>query len=309
MTHNKIAGLIAATFTPMHEDGRINFVPIGAYSRFLIENGLAGAFINGTTGEGISLTLEERKLTAEEWMRHQSGDFRNIIHVGSSSLETCKDLAMHAREIGAYGIGIMGPNFFTPPTTAELLAFVSEIAMLVSDMPVYYYHIPSMSGVSLSMPAFLEQASERIPNLVGLKFTHWDLMELNRCMMVGDGKYDLLYGSDETLLCGLSLGVKGAVGSTYNQIPSVYLRLMERFGAGDLEEARAMQRISVDLVTILNRYGGGVVCGKAIMNLLGMDLGPCRLPLRNLSSDQTEELKKDLEGMSFFRMGELIDAN
>jgi N-acetylneuraminate lyase len=300
MHYSKIEGLVAATFTPMHKDGSINLKPVGAYCNYLVQNGLSGAFINGTTGEGVSLTQKERKRVAEEWMQHQSGDFKNIIHVGSSSLEDCKELAVHAMEIGAYGIGIMGPSFFKPPTVTELLSFVSEIAAQVPDMPVYYYHIPSMTGVSLSMPAFLEQASGRIPNLVGLKFTHWDLMELNQCMTVEDGKYDVLYGSDETLLCSLSLGIQGAVGSTYNQIPSIYLKLMERFGEGDLEGARAMQRISVDLVAILKRYGGGVVCGKAIISLLGMDLGPCRLPIRNLSSQEMEQLERDLEAMQFF---------
>lgn len=308
MQYSKIEGLIAATFTPMNKNGRINPRPIGAYYQYLSENGLSGAFINGTTGEGVSLTLGERKQIAEEWMRHVGGNFRNIIHIGSTSLEESKELAFHARDIGAYGIGIMGPSFFRPPTITELLEFVSEIASCVPDLPVYYYHIPSMSGVSLPMPELLEQSSERIPNLVGLKFTHWDLMELNQCLRVAGGKYDVLFGSDETLLCSLSLGAQGAVGSTYNHIPAIYLRLMESFREGNLDQARAMQAISVDLVAILKRYGGGVVCGKAIMNLLGMDLGPCRLPIRNLSAQETEQLKQDLEAMHFFSRRKLQQA-
>ena len=131
MTQSKIEGLIAATFTPMHGDGRINPGPIRAYSHYLMEKGLSGAFINGTTGESVSLTLGERKRIAEEWMKHVNGDFRNIIHIGSYSLEDCKELALHAREIGAYGVGIMGPGFFKPPTTKELVDFVS---MFVEDV-------------------------------------------------------------------------------------------------------------------------------------------------------------------------------
>ena len=308
MNQEKIEGLIAATFTPMHADGRINTGPIEEYSRYLRASELSGVFINGTTGEGMSMTVEERKLIAEEWQQHTGGEFRNIIHVGSYSLEASKELAVHAREIGAYGVGIMGPGFFKPPTVKELVDFVSEIAACVPDLPVYYYHIPSMSGVCISMPDFLEEASGTIPNLVGLKFTHSDLMELNQCMRVADGRYDILYGSDETLLCSLSLGVEGAVGSTYNHMPSVYLRLMECFREGDLDRARAMQRISVNLVAILNKYGGGVVCGKSIMNLLGMDLGPCRLPIRNLSVEQVDQLRKDLEEMRFFNIKKFIQA-
>jgi len=308
MIQKKIQGLIAATYTPMLEDGSINPDPIREYSRYLISNNLAGAFINGTTGEGISMSTGERKKIAEEWMKHADGDFKNIIHIGSPSLESCKELAEHAREIGAFGVGIMGPNFIKPPTVNELVLFVSEIASRVPDLPVYYYHIPSMSGVNLPMPDFLQQASASVPNLVGLKFTHNDLMELNQCMMVDDGKFDILFGSDETLICSLSLGVTGAVGSTYNLIPSVYLKLIEYFRNGDLEKAREMQRLSVRLVAILNKYGGGIVCGKSIMNLLGMDLGPCRLPVRNLTPSQTDQLKNDLEKIQFFNTKELLQT-
>jgi len=308
MTQYKIQGLIAATFTPMHKDGSINPDPIREYSRYLISNNLAGAFINGTTGEGILMTTRERKQIAEEWMNHAAGDFKNIIHIGGPSIESCKELAVHAREIGAFGVGIMGPSFFKPPTVNELVIFISEIASRVPDLPVYYYHMPAMSGVSLPMPDFLQQASARIPNLVGLKFTHSDLMELNQCMMVENGKYDILYGSDETLLCSLSLGIIAAVGSTYNLLPSVYLKLMEYFRNGNLEKARDMQRLSVNLVAIMNKYGGGVVCGKSIMNLLGMNLGPCRLPIRNLTSKQIDQLRKDLEEMRFFNTKELTQT-
>ena len=308
MTNQKIQGLIAATFTPMSKDGSINTEPIREYSRYLISNKLAGAFINGTTGEGIMLTTGERKQIAEEWIKHSEGDFKNIIHIGGPSIESCKELAVHASEIGAYGVGIMGPSFFKPPAVDELVMFISEIASRVPDLPVYYYHMPAMSGVSLPMHEFLQEASARIPNLVGLKFTHYDLMELNQCMMVGNGKYDILFGSDETLICSMSLGVTGAVGSTYNLLPSVYLKLMEYFRDGNLEKAREMQRMSVNLVAILNKYGGGVVCGKAIMNLLGMNLGPCRLPIRNLSSSLMDKLGKDLEEIHFFNTKELMQT-
>ena len=300
MNHQKIHGLIAAVYTPMHEDGTINPEPIGKYCEYLNRNKIAGTFINGTTGEGIMMTTGERKRIAEEWMNHTPDGFKNIVHIGGPSIETCKELAIHAREIGAFAIGIMGPNFFKPQTVEDLVKYISEIASLVPGFPVYYYHMPSMSGVSLSMTQFLQQASGNIPNLVGMKFTHFDLMEFNQCMMLENGKYDILHGYDETLLCGLTLGAVGGVGSTYNLLPSVYLRLMEYFQKGDLEKARQMQRTSVEMIAILNKYGGAVACGKAIMNMMGMNFGPCRLPIKNLGTSDIDELKKDLDKINFF---------
>jgi len=301
MEYQKIEGLIAAVFTPMHNDGSINLQPIREYSQYLNSNNLTGAFINGTTGEGIMMTTEERKIVAEEWIRSVYGDFKMIIHIGSPSIESCKELAVHAKEIGAYAVGIMGPNFFKPHTVDDLVRFISEIAVLIPDLPVYYYHMPSMSGINLPMPEFLQQATDKIPNLVGLKFTHFDLMEFSQCMMVEDGKFDILNGYDEILLCGMALGAIGGVGSTYNFLSPVYHKLMEYFDAGKIEKARNMQRLSVKMIEILNKYGGAVVCGKAILNLMGMNLGPCRLPIKNLDSSEIEQLREDLERIDFFK--------
>ena len=200
----------------------------------------------------------------------------------------------------------MGPNFFKPATVDILIEFISEVAKLVPDLPVYYYNMPSISGVYLSMPELLSKVSAKIPNFAGIKFTHHDLMEFNQCLMVEDGDFNILHGSDETLLCGLVLGAKAAVGSTYNYFSPVYHKLWEAFNNGDLEKARKMQQLSVKLVVILDKYGGGVVCGKAIMNLLGVNCGPCRLPLGNLSSSEIDQLRKDLEQINFFEISEYL---
>ncbi|MCK4677391.1 MAG: dihydrodipicolinate synthase family protein [Bacteroidales bacterium] len=124
----------------------------------------------------------------------------------------------------------------------------------------------------------------------------------------GNEKFNMLYGCDETLLCGLVLGAKAAVGSTYNYFSPVYHKLWEAFNNGDLEEARNMKRLSVKIVALVKKYGGAVVCGKSIMNLLGMNLGPCRLPIRNLDSSEIDQLKKDLEEMHFFNPKELMQT-
>lgn len=308
MNFDKLQGIIVAPFTPMHKDGSINHNPIEEYAGFLKSNKINGAFINGTTGEGISMTTDERKKIAEEWVKTATDDFKIIVHVGGPSLETCKILAKHAKEIGAYAIALMGPNFFKPATVDILIEFMSEVAKLVPDLPVYYYHMPSMSGVYLSMPELLTKVSVKIPNFAGVKFTHNDLMEFNQCLMIKNGneKFNILHGYDETLLCGLALGAKAAVGSTYNYFSPVYHKLWESFNNGDLEEASKMQQLSVKLVAILNKYGGGVVCGKAIMNLMGMNCGLCRLPLGNLSSSEINQLRKDLEQINFFKISEYL---
>lgn len=302
MTSTMMTGFIAAPFTAMHADGSINLAPTKAYASYLKSQNISGAFILGTTGEGISLTIDERKMVAVEWMKSVSPEFKIIVHVGSSSLKASQELAAHAQEIEASAIGITGPSFFKPANAADLVYYIAEVAKMCPDTPVYYYHIPSMSGVTVSIPEFLEKAKGKIPNLVGVKFTHLDLMEMNECMMAAGSSYEVLHGYDETLICGLALGAQAAVGSTYNYFVPIYQNLRDAFMAGDMDSAREMQKHSVRLVQVLKKYGGGIICGKAIMNLIGIQCGPCRSPLATLSTEQMIALKADLDKIDFFTL-------
>lgn len=309
MRYEKLSGFIAAPFTCFHENGSINPDPIGDYADFLKRNGAQGVFILGTTGESMSVTTSERKHVAEEWMRFATPDFKVIVHVGSSGLKTSQELAAHAQSIGADAVGCIAPNFFKPATVDDLVDYTAAVAAACPDLPFYYYHIPSMSGVYLSMPEYLEKAGPVIPNLAGIKFTHHDLMEFNQCLMEGNGRFDLLHGFDEILICGLALGVQAAVGSTYNYFLPVYQKLWDAFQAGDLDTARSMQRLSVELVVILKKYRGGIACGKAIMDLMGIPCGPCRLPIRSLDAVEKERLRAELTAMNFFKLTDLVAAN
>jgi len=152
------------------------------------------------------------------------------------------------------------------------------------------------------MKSFLMQASETIPNLQGIKFTHNDLMEMQQCMMARDGRYDIVHGYDEVLLGGLALGAKAAIGSTYNYLAPLYNQLISYFEEGNLTAARQLQRYSVKVVELLVAYRGGVVAGKAIQSLCGIECGPCRLPLQTVTGPEATLLKKELEAIRFFEI-------
>ena len=113
------------------------------------------------------------------------------------------------------------------------------IAAEAEPLPFYFYDIPGMTGVRLRMSEFLYQARFRIPTLCGLKYSNDDLLELQECVRLDHGAFDVLFGSDECLLAGLCLGIRGAVGSTYNFAAPVYQRLIKAFEKHDLETARA----------------------------------------------------------------------
>ena len=298
----KINGLIAAPFTPMLENGEVNVTKIKPYADKLKSDGISGVFICGTTGEGMFMTTEERKAVAENWMVEQTDDFRVIVHVGSTSVKQSKELAEHAQKIGAWGVGCMGPVFLKPSGINQLVEFCSEVASGCADLPFYYYHIPPVSGINLSMTDFLVEASSKIPNLVGIKFTDNNFMEMQKCLNLDDGKWDILHGFDEMLLGGLSFGVKGGVGSTYNYVAPLYLDILDEFKKGNIEEARKKQLKSVEIVDVLLKYNGALVAGKAMMKAVGIDCGPCRSPLSNITEKQYDELVEDMKKIGFFEL-------
>ncbi|HOX01122.1 MAG TPA: dihydrodipicolinate synthase family protein [Candidatus Paceibacterota bacterium] len=295
-----LRGLVAATHTPFHADGSLNLDIVERQASHLIENGVRVAFIGGSTGESHSLTVEERRLLAQRWFEAtRGGPLAVIVHVGSNCLADARALAAQAEQCGALAIAALSPSYFRPRDLDILTSCCASIAGAAPRTPFYFYDIPSLTGVNLSMPQFLAQAGDRIPTLAGIKFTNSDLMSYQLCLSAAGGRFDIPYGSDEWVLAALALGAKGAVGSTYNFAAPVYHQLLDAFEKGDIETARARQMRSVQLVRLLAGYGY-MGAAKAVMGMIGVDVGPARLPNRSLTPPEIAQLRRELEQLGFF---------
>jgi len=174
MKRQQLHGLIAAPFTPMLGDGSLNLELIPAYYEMLKANKVTGAFICGSTGEGVSLSMEERKAVAEAWASctKNDSDFTVMTLLGGTSLADCKELALHAREVGLEAVSFTAPYYFKPANVEILAQCCEEIAAAVPDLPFYYYHIPVLTGVGFAMYDLLQAIDGRIPNFAGIKYTH-----------------------------------------------------------------------------------------------------------------------------------------
>jgi N-acetylneuraminate lyase len=295
MTSHKIKGLVAAPFTPFHADGALHPEQIPAYVQWLQQNSVTGAFICGTTGEGMSLTVEERCEVAEQWVNHAPASLQVIVHVGHNSLDDARRLAAHAAAIGASAVASMPPSFFKPSGVAGAVRWCRELAAMAPQLPFYYYHIPSLSGVPLPMVEFLAAATDSIANFAGIKFTHENVDEYHRCVEYAGGAYDILFGRDELLLSGLRAGALGAVGSTYNFAAPLFLRLVDCFSRGDRVIAEAYQRQAVSMIeACVQGPWHPLAAQKWLMAEIGLDCGPPRLPISALSPDQQVELSNRL---------------
>ena len=296
----RLRGLVAATHTPFHADGSLNLSVVEKQAAHLSANGVGAAFIGGTTGESHSLTTDERRALAQRWMEVTRGSaLRVVVHVGSNCIEDSRALATHAEKAGAAAIAAFSPSYFKPRSVLMLVECCARIASAAPATPFYYYDIPSMTGVSLPMVEFLAQARGRIPNLAGLKFTNADLMSFQQCLHADDGAWEVLWGCDEYLLAALALGGSGAVGSTYNFAAPIYTRLIAAFQRSDLAGAREEQWRSVRIVQLVGGYGY-MGAAKAVMGMLGVPVGPARLPHGNPTPEQVGKLRAELEAIGFF---------
>ena len=298
MNCQPLHGLVAATHTPFAADGSLHLTVVEKQAAHLLQNGVAAVFIGGTTGESSSLSLEERLALAERWMAVVKGSaLRVVVHVGSNCLADACALASQAEKLGAVAISALAPSYFKPRSVHVLIACCAEIAAAAPQTPFYCYDIPALTGVSLSPLEFLEKAPARIPTLAGLKFTNPDLMAYLQCLRAGD--WDIPWGMDEWMLGALATGARGAVGSSFNFAAPIYHRLMAAFARGDLEAARVEQHRSTQLIALLARHGY-MGAAKATMGMLGVDVGPARLPNGSLNTEQTRTLREELEALGFF---------
>ena len=123
-------------------------------------------------------------------------------------------------------------------------------------------------------------------------------MDFQSCIHFRQGKYDMLWGRDENMLPALSLGSRGAVGSTYNYAAPLYYELIQAFNEGDLQKAQALQQKSIDMIRLLGKYGG-IATGKAYMKLINLNCGDFRLPVSNMTEAAFELFKNEVEQLDF----------
>jgi len=293
------SNLVAAVHAPFDSSGEVAYSLVEKQAELLLNDRVSTVFVNGTTGECTSLTVPERLALAERWFEVSRGTpLKVIVHVGSNCLKDCQELASHAQTHGALAISAFAPSYFKPASLESLQEWCAGIIRSAAVTPFYFYDIPQMTGVKLDIAAFLEQSADRFPSLVGVKFSHSDLVLLQSCMAVHQQRFEVLFGVDEMLLSALVLGVRGAVGSTYNLIAPLYHRLIQAFEQHDFVTARQLQYKSVRLVQLLSKRGF-MASAKAMMAFRGVDVGSPRPPHSLLSDSQRQDLFHDLMNEGF----------
>jgi len=297
----KIQGIVAATFAAFHNDGSLNTDIIPTLVDKLIADGVSGVYICGTNGEGPNMTVEERMAIAEAYVKAANKRVLVLVHVGHTSIRESQKLAAHAAQIGADAISSVAAFYFKPVSVQNLVDCMAEIASAAPQLPFYYYHMPALTGVGMDMVDFLTLGEKKIPNLAGIKYTASTLHEYQACLNYKNGKFEVLFGYDEMLLPALVVGAVGAIGSTYTFAAPVYLDIIKNYREGNVEEARHLQAKVVDFIRCIIKHPS-IAAQRAIMKMLGIDMGNPRLPLTSLSATAYQQLQDDLNDIGFFQL-------
>ena len=294
-----MSGLVAAVVTPMDTTGELNLEVVSKVVDHLEKKGITGIYIAGSTGEGMSLTDEERRAVAEAYVLAAKGRMKSFVQVGHNSLKASAELAGHAEAIGADAVSATPTGYFKVSGEEELVEGLLPIVEAAPKTPFYYYHIPFLSGVTLDPMKLTDRAMDRLPTFCGIKYSDGaTLYNLPLLEKVGPG-LEFLAGSDEAYLMSVAQGFRAAVGSTYNYAAPLYDNVRAALSAGDFKGAQMWQKRALEMIELM--FG---TCGRAslkvMMQMVGIDCGPVRRPIDPASPEQIAALRKGLEEMGWF---------
>lgn len=293
-------GLNTAIFTPFDDSGSVDLGRLEALLNWQLEKGVTGFFVCGSTGEGLYLTCEERKLMSRAAVEIVAGRGAVMVHVGSTTTAQSVELARHAQEVGADAVSSIAPVYYQVGFEATLGHY--KAIGSATDLPFFVYHIPHLTGAVLT-PESAGRLLE-VPNLAGLKFTDPALHLMQWVYEFTGRQLTMLSGPDELHLPALTMGAHGAIGTTYNLLPGAFARLREAFFAGDMQGAMDLQARCNRIIYVMLQFGA-IPSFKFAMKLIGRNCGDPRAPLPTLSPEQEKSLHQALRDAGFEELAAL----
>ncbi|MDO4275930.1 MAG: N-acetylneuraminate lyase [Eubacteriales bacterium] len=286
-TH-ELEKIFSALIVPMNKAQSINYHELGRLTKRQIEEGAEGFYCCGSSGEGLLLSIEERKRVLEKVLEHAGGKVPVIAHVGTVRTADAIELAQHAASAGADAISMIPPYYYHF-SMEEIIRYYEDILDSVPGLPGIIYNIPQFTGVE-----FNKHNAERLlenPQIIGIKHTSQNLYAMERMHKAFPEKI-IFNGFDEQFLGAMAMGATAAIGTTVNLFAPLFLRVRELYQNGRNQEALEIQESINKRVEIL--VSAGIFNGvKYAWTLRGVDCGACRKPFQPLTDVQ----KKMIENM------------
>lgn len=295
----KFEGVYSAIFSVYDENLNVKKDTVKKIVDYHLDNGLKGFYVGGATGECVVLPAKTRKQMLEAVIDSNNGRGKIIAHIGAGHFDETMDLLDHANNMQIDAVSSLPPSLMGYFSASEIVEYYKTLAKK-SKQPVYIYINPYVASVlSANLVDFAKEMAN-IENIVGLKISIADYYSFGKVTASVGDKLNILNGPDECMICGLSVGADGAIGSTYNIVPKLSAEIYDKFKAGDMVSALKAQRKLNEIVNVL--IDGNISVWKDALSLLGFDMGYTVYPTKLSTKEEKEKLKSDLTAIGFFDM-------
>lgn len=295
MNRIMFTGIMPALVTPVNDDGSIRREVSEKLVKDLGKTGITGYYILGGTGEGVTIDRNIRMEFTELVKSAAPAGLKIINHIAATDLATVRMLAKHSREIGVDGIASV-PPFFYGYDEQGIIEYYTAMSEASEGLPLMVYASP-LSGAPVSVSTIEKMMS--IPGFVGMKYTNPNYYLMSRYKKLDGGNINIINGPDEMLALGLQMGADGGIGSTYNNMPGLYVKLYEAFKKGDFTEMLRLQNKANDVIELMLATGNVIGCVKAALELVGYEVGEPNRPMNRLTKEQRDTFFTGLEKLGF----------
>ncbi len=287
----KYQGIIPAFYACYDDKGEVDGERVEMLARYMVEKGVKGVYVGGSSGECIYQTVEDRKRTLEHVMRVAKDKLTVIAHVACNNTAESRELAAHAQSLGVDAIAAIPPIYFHLPEYA-IAEYWNDISDAAPDTDFIIYNIPQLAGVALTMPLFKEM--KKNPRVIAVKNSSMPTQDIQMFKAEGGEGFVVLNGPDEQLVSGLAIGADGGIGGTYGVMPELYLKIKELMDAGKVDEAQKIQYAANEIIYAMCACHGNLYAViKEILRIReGLDIGSVRKPLPALVPGDMEQVKK-----------------
>ena len=293
MNNKLFKGIMPAMITPFDDAGNLKAASARKIMEHELDMGVKGFYVNGATGEGLYLPEKTRMEMIETAMEVCKGRGAVINHIGAVDANSAIRLAKHAGELGCDAISSLVPNYVVSHTTDQVLDYYKRISD-ASGLPVLVY---CTSLLNDSPYEFMKKAIN-MGNVIGLKYTMPNYYNMQQITLLNGGDINVINGPDESLICGLTMGADGGIGSTYNLMGAWYVELYDAFTAGDFQKAREMQFKINKVITVLLKHSC-IAAIKEAFNIMGFDAGNISYPGKRFTAEQRAEFIADMNEAGF----------
>lgn len=281
---DKYKGVIPAFYACYDENGEISPKAVQDLTQFFVDKGVKGVYVNGSSGECIYQSVQDRKVVLENVMKVAKGKLTVIAHVACNNTKDSEELARHAESLGVDAIAAIPPIYFHLPEYSIAL-YWNDMSAAAPNTDFIIYNIPQLAGVALTQGLFAEMRKN--PRVIGVKNSSMPVQDIQMFKQAAGDDYIIFNGPDEQFMSGRVIGAEGAIGGTYGVMPELYLKLDEYIKKGDMENARQIQYACDAIIyKMCSAHGNMYAVIKAILKKNeGLELGGVRKPLTDITEE------------------------